>query len=85
MGGTTSLTFTVLNPNAQGNLTSVAFTDNLPIGLILASPVNGSCGGGTFTVSLSSISLTGATLGAGASCTFSVNVQGIGSGPKTTP
>lgn len=82
VGGTTSLTFTVLNPNAQGNLTSVAFTDNLPVGLILAPPVNGSCGGGTFTVSLSSISLTGATLPAGASCTFSVNVQGIGVGTQ---
>jgi uncharacterized repeat protein (TIGR01451 family) len=78
VGGTTTLTFTINNPNGTVALTGVAFIDTLPAGLAVATPngVNGSCGGGiiTATPGSGSISLISATLAAGASCTFSVNV-----------
>jgi hypothetical protein len=77
-GGTTTLSFTIENPNATVALNGVAFIDTLPAGLVVATPngLNGSCGGGiiTATPGSGSISLTGAMLAAGASCTFSVNV-----------
>ncbi|MFE9187761.1 hypothetical protein ACFYMB_31015, partial [Micromonospora haikouensis] len=86
VGGTTSLVFTLSNPNARTSLTGVGFTDALPAGLVVATPngVSGSCGGGTVaaTAGGSSIRLTGATLPAGGSCTFSVNVTGTTSGTK---
>jgi hypothetical protein len=46
--------------------------------------VTGSCGGGSITATAGSgaVSLTGATLAAGASCTFSLNVIGITEGVK---
>ena len=85
LGGTTSLSFTITNPNSGTSLTGVGFTDPLPSGLVVATPSNGltgSCGSGTIvaTPDSSSISLSGATLAASASCTFSVNVIGVGSG-----
>ncbi|MBM0278080.1 DUF7933 domain-containing protein, partial [Micromonospora tarensis] len=86
-GGTTSLGFTLSNPNASTTLTGVGFTDALPAGLVVATPngLSGSCGGGTITATAgsSSISLAGATLSAGGSCTFSVNVTGTTSGTKS--
>ena len=87
LGGTTSLSFTVLNPNASGSLTSVAFTDTLPPGLVVTTPngLTGTCGGGTITATQGSsiVSLSGATLSAGVSCTFSINVTAITAGIDT--
>jgi hypothetical protein len=88
LNGTTSLTFTLTNPNAAPNtLTGIAFTDNLPSGLVLSTPsgLTGSCGGGTITAvdGGTSVSLLGATLASGESCTFSVNVNGISAGLQT--
>jgi hypothetical protein len=77
----TSANFTVTNP--AGNpvtQTAIGFGDTLPPGLIVANdggnPVSGSCGGGTITAVAGSntISLGGASLAAGASCSFSVRV-----------
>src|SRR5262249_7425789 len=80
--GSTLLTFSITNPSANLiPLTDIAFTDMLPAGLTLSmlpSGVIGSCGGGTITAvpGSNTISLMGATLAAGASCSFSVSVTG---------
>jgi hypothetical protein len=82
VGGTTNLTFTLNNPNSSISLTGLAFTDTFPAGLIVSTP-NGlvsSCGGTiTATAGGNTISLSGATLAAGASCSFSVSVTATGS------
>ena len=82
-GTTTTLTFNLSNPNTTVTLTGLGFTDNLPAGLLVATPngLTGSCGGGaiTATAGSGSIVLAGATLAAGASCTFRVAVTATGS------
>jgi len=83
-GANTTLTFTITNPNAGTALTGVAFADNLPGGLVVATPngLAGACGGGTITAAAGSgsVTLTGATIAAAGNCTFSVNVTGIAGG-----
>jgi len=77
-GGTTSLSFTITNPNASTSSSGIAFTDAFPAGLVIATPngLTGSCGGGTITATAGSgsVSLSGATLAASGSCVFAVNV-----------
>ncbi len=84
IGGGTTLTFSIENPNFTITLAGLGFTDTLPSGLLVAPPnaLTGSCGGGTITAVPGSgaISLTGATLSAGNSCTFSVGVVGTAEG-----
>ncbi|MBZ5621857.1 MAG: DUF11 domain-containing protein [Acidobacteriia bacterium] len=117
LNGSTSLTFTITNP--AGNsvaMTGVSFTDNLPAGLVVATPngltifqaigfanfrtnarngrlENRSNGpltagiegcGGTITADSgsNSISLAGATIPIGGSCTFSVSITGTTPGRK---
>jgi hypothetical protein len=85
--GSTSLSFTINNPNTGGTLTGVSFTDTLPPGLVVSTPngLTGSCGGGTVVAiaGSSDVSLTGATLTGSASCTFRVDVTGTTLGIKT--
>ncbi|HEX3155455.1 MAG TPA: hypothetical protein VHV32_12560, partial [Candidatus Angelobacter sp.] len=86
LNGTTSLSFTINNPNATVALTGVAFTDTLPVGLVISTPngVSGTCGAGTITATAGTnvISLTGGTIAAGGSCSFLVNVTGITAGTQ---
>src|SRR5262249_4372215 len=84
VGGTTSLSFSINNPNSTVTLTGVAFSDTLPSGLVVANPngLSGSCGAGTITAvaGTGSISLSGGTIPASGSCSFSVNVTGTSAG-----
>ena len=78
LGASTSLSFTITNPNASVAFTGVAFTDNLPAGLLVATPngLTGTCGSGVIAAvaASQSITLTGAAISSSASCTFSINV-----------
>jgi hypothetical protein len=86
VGSSTSLSFTVTNPNPATTLTGVAFTDSLPAGMQVSNP-NGlasTCNGvSTATAGSSAVSLAGATLTGGASCTFSINVTGTTDGVQS--
>jgi hypothetical protein len=77
VNGTTTLSFTVTNPNSVA-LSSIEFADALVEGLLVASPNGfaGSCGGGSMvaTPGGTTVSFTGATLAANSSCTVSINV-----------
>lgn len=81
--GTSTLTFTVTNPNATTTLTNVAFSDTFPTspGAMKVAPApgastSGGCGTPTFnpTVGSGSVSFSGGTLAGGGSCTVTVNV-----------
>jgi uncharacterized repeat protein (TIGR01451 family) len=85
VNGMTSLTFTLGNPNGGTTLTGVAFTDNFPTGLAVASPngLNSTCTGtSTATAGTTSYALSGGTLSPGASCTVTLNVVGTTAGAK---
>lgn len=84
---TTSLSFNLANPGAPA--TDDSFTDELPSGLVVATP-NGltggaNCGPATITAvaGATSVSLSGATIGTGVPCNFSVNVTATTMGVKT--
>ncbi|HZS47893.1 MAG TPA: hypothetical protein VFC63_22680 [Blastocatellia bacterium] len=83
---TTTLGFTITNPNTAIALTGVGFSDVLPAGLVVASPngLTGSCGGGGITATAASpiITLNGGTIPANASCAFSVKVTATSAGTK---
>ncbi len=82
-GGTSTLTFTIDNSASTVDATTLAFTDNLPAGLTIASPANtaNTCGG---TVTAASgtgvVSLSGGLVTTGASCVLSVDVTGSTAG-----
>jgi len=86
IGGTTTLTITLSNPNATTPLSSIAFTDTYPAGIVNATPLvtGGTCTGTkTAAAGGSSIALSGGTLAGGASCTVTVNVTGNVAGDYT--
>ena len=85
--GTTTLTFSINNPNTGTTLDGVSFSDSLPTGLVVATPngLSGSCPSGTITATAgsSTISLSGASLTTAAPfCSFSVDVRGTTTGLK---
>jgi uncharacterized repeat protein (TIGR01451 family) len=85
-GGTVVLTFTITNPNQNVPLTGIQFTDTLPAGLVIASPNGPSSGcGGTISPPPggSTITFSGGTLAAGASCSFTVGVTATKDGTFT--
>jgi uncharacterized repeat protein (TIGR01451 family) len=86
LNGSTSLTFNVTNPNAGDGLSAVGFADTLPAGMVISTPngLAGTCGGGTITANAAAgtVSLSGATLAASATCNFSINVTGTTAGAK---
>src|SRR6185312_10995409 len=86
INGTTSLTFTLASSNSNLALSGVAFTDNLPAGLVVAPTpgLTNTCGGtATAAAGASSVSLAAGTLAPSAACVVSVNVQGTTAGVKS--
>jgi hypothetical protein len=81
--GTASLTLTISNPNTAPPLNGVAFTDNLPAGLVVNTPsgLTNTCGGTATAIAGSgTILLTGGTVAKSASCTVSLNVTASAAG-----
>ena len=84
LNSSVTLTFTISNPNPATDLTGVSFNDNIPAGLIIANPdsMTGSCDPGVITPSVNNINLVGATILAGSSCTFSIDVLAVAVGTQ---
>ena len=93
VNGSTTLTFTITNPNPATDLTNVSFNDNLPAGLIIANPdsltpdpVLGDCDPtgttGVITPGVTNISLSGGQIPANATCTFSIDVLATSGGDQ---
>ena len=86
VGGTSTLTLTISNPNGGTALTGVAVSDTFPSGVKVASTPNSSntCNGtlSGATAGSGAISLTGGTVDAGGSCAISVDVTATSAGGK---
>ncbi|HSY48764.1 MAG TPA: DUF11 domain-containing protein [Thermoanaerobaculia bacterium] len=87
-GGTSTLTFTITNPNENNSISGVAFADTFPTspGLMkVAAAPNQSltgCGAPVFSpvANAGSISFTGGTIAAGGTCTVTVDVTAPATG-----
>jgi hypothetical protein len=83
-GGVSTLTFTIDNTASSFAATGLDFSDNLPAGIVVATPANASttCTGGTLTAVAGSgvLSYTGGSVAAGATCTVQADVMGAASG-----
>ncbi|MCP5017252.1 MAG: DUF11 domain-containing protein, partial [Ketobacter sp.] len=82
-GGTATLTFTIENAGNASALGSLAFTDALPAGVVVATPsgLANTCGGTvTATAGSGSISLSSGSVAAGSSCTIDVDVTSSATG-----
>jgi len=81
-GGTSTLTFTIINPNQNDAISGVAFSDTLPVspGAMKVgpspSPVTSGCGSPTFSpvAGAGAITFTGGTIAGGGICTVSVQI-----------
>lgn len=82
-GDPTTLTITLTNPNAGAAIPLTTFTDNLPLGMVVADPASDSttCSGGTVTAvpGADSITLTGGVIpvkvgGTNGTCTITAKV-----------
>ncbi|MBX3084484.1 MAG: DUF11 domain-containing protein [Anaerolineae bacterium] len=87
--GTSTLTFTITNPNQNTAISGVAFSDTFPTtpgNMTVATPLTSSntCGG-TFApvAGAGSISLSGGSIAGGGSCTITVNVTAPAVGTYT--
>ncbi len=85
VGQTSTLTFTIDNSASTLIASGLAFTDNLPAGMVIANPSSNAsttCTGGTLTAIAGSgtITYTGGSVAAGASCTVQVDVEGSSEG-----
>ena len=78
LNGVTTLTLTLRNPNAVA-ITDVILTDNLPVGLLVASPnglVNTCAGAATANAGTTVVSLVIGAVPANGACTITVNITG---------
>jgi hypothetical protein len=78
-GGTTTLSFTIENPDPVSSAADITFTDDLdavlPGMVAVGLPMADVCGTGSFLTGTSILTFTGGNLLPGGSCTFSVDVQ----------
>ena len=86
VGGTSTLSLTITNPNGGTALAGVAVSDTLPAGVQVASAPNATntCNGTLTgaTAGSGAISLSGGSIPAGLSCTISVDVTATSGGGK---
>lgn len=79
-----TLMLTIDNSASQFAASAITLTDNLPTGMVLASPANAmtTCSGGTLTATDGSsvLTYTGGSVAAGASCTLSAQVSADSAG-----
>src|SRR5215207_3751956 len=80
IGATSTLTFTLTNPNATIALSAIAFTDTLPSGLTVATTSSTQCGGTFAATAPRTLSFTGGGLAGGAFCNLTVTVTTSASG-----
>jgi uncharacterized repeat protein (TIGR01451 family) len=78
--GTSTLIFTITNPNPTPPLHGVGFSDTLPSGLDVASLSATVCSGTFTTTPPSVIALSGGEIGANSTCQLSVTVTGFVAG-----
>jgi len=76
---TSTLVFSITNPNQDNVLDGVAFSDTFPAGMVVANPTNAStsgCGSPTFvpSVGAGAIAFSSGTIAAGGVCTVRVDV-----------
>ena len=90
VGGTSTLTFSLINPNTAVALTGVTFTDSLPTGMSVAAITSfgansTNCTAGTWThaVSDTTLSFTGGEIAASTTCELTVDVTTSVAGPST--
>jgi hypothetical protein len=83
---TTSLTFTLNNPNSATSLTNISFNDPLPAGLVISEPngLLGNYGGGKVIAPPRGniIRFSGGSLGRNEACSFTVTIEAVDVGPK---
>jgi len=87
-GGTSTVTFTITSASSNpAAYTGLAFTDNLPTNLVVATPLSATttCTSGTVTAVAggTSISLSGGQIAPNTSCTVTVNVTSATAGSYT--
>lgn len=86
-GEVSTLTFSIDNTTALVDATAVAFSDNMPAGMVVAATPNASstCDGGTITATAGSATITmaDATVPAVADCMISVDVTLLTAGSAT--
>ncbi len=84
VGGVSVLTLTIDNGASALPANGLAFTDDLPAGMVVGTPANAAttCTGGTLIAAPGGtvVSYSGGSVGAGASCTVSVEVTGVADG-----
>ena len=83
VGATSTLTFTIDNPNPYAALSGIAFSDTLPAGLTVATTApTATCGGSLSTTTPDQITFSGGSLAAGANCTLTgITVTATTAGP----
>jgi hypothetical protein len=87
VGVPVTLSFTITN-NSGIQLTGLSFTDSLPAGLVVATPLNftNTCGGSVAAAAGgASIALSGGILAANATCAVTVQVVASAPGTYTNP